>query len=97
MSTGGYPLEPDWTYDGTVANSSPEFLRLCDEVERLIRGDAHALIDGRADSTARLIMANLAHKHGLAPTDKAIPAENQPMAVSNGPTQDSPRYGTESQ
>lgn len=69
MSGGHQPYdhEQDWTAEGTVANSSEEFLRLCAEVERLIRGDAHMLISGRADATARLIMANLAHEHGLAP------------------------------
>lgn len=54
--------ESGWT------NASPEFERLCSEVERLIRQDAFSLIAGRADNTARLIMAQLAHVHGLAPT-----------------------------
>lgn len=60
-------MTADWTQKDGVANTSDEFLDLCDAVERLIRGDAHALLGGRADKTARLIMANLAHKHGLAP------------------------------
>jgi hypothetical protein len=59
---------PDWTLDSEGrSNSSPEFLRLCDEVERLIRSEAHSLIAGRADIAARLIMAHLAHVHGLKP------------------------------
>lgn len=57
----------DWTVDRRSGRHSPEFLRLCDEVERLIRGDAHNLIAGRADETAGLIVAQLAHKHGLVP------------------------------
>lgn len=61
---------PDWTKD------SPEFLRLCGEVERLIRGEAHSLISGNAGATARLIMAQLAHVHGLAPlASPAAPPE----------------------
>lgn len=53
---------PDWTSaaDGR-SNSSPLFLHLCDEVEELIR------------SEARLIMAQLAHIHGLAPWQPVLP------------------------
>lgn len=57
----------DWTIGNGRVNSSPAFIALCDEVERLIRGDAHKLIAGRANDTACLIMAQLAHKHGLRP------------------------------
>lgn len=59
----------DWTIDPKTgqSNSSDAFIALCNEVERLIRGDAHALISGNAGSTARLIVAQLAHVHGLAP------------------------------
>lgn len=58
----------DWTKsaDGH-ANSAPEFLRLVDEVARLIRGQAHALIQGDTESVSRLVLAQLAHKHGLSP------------------------------
>lgn len=59
----------DWTIDphSGKLNSSRAFVTLCDEVESLIRADAHALIAGNAGSTARLIVAQLAHVHGLAP------------------------------
>ncbi len=57
----------DWTRKKGQSNSSDEFLQLCEAVERLIRADAFHLIAGRADMTARLIMAQLAHVHGLAP------------------------------
>lgn len=62
----------DWTVDPKTgrSNSSPEFLRLCDAVERLIRGDAHKLISGRADATARLVVAQLAHEHGMVPNGR---------------------------
>jgi hypothetical protein len=58
---------PDWTAQDGRSNSSPEFNRLTEEVARLIRDSAHDLIAGRADRVAELIMAQLAHKHGLAP------------------------------
>lgn len=66
--------ETDWTCDSDGrTNSSEQFTRLVREVERLIRGDAHKLIAGRADMTAQLIMAQLAHKHGLVPTEGTTP------------------------
>lgn len=59
----------DWTTDSEGrSNSSEQFKTLVKEVERLIRGDAHMLISGRADLTAGLIMAQLAHRHGLSTT-----------------------------
>lgn len=58
----------DWTIDPEThrSNSSPEFLALIDEVARLIRW-MHVGDDSR--DTARLIMAQLAHVHHLAPRD----------------------------
>jgi len=67
-------LTRDWTCDEAgMSNSSAEFDRLCREVERLIRGDAHHLIGGRADLTACLIMAQLAHVHNVGPLPKESP------------------------
>lgn len=61
-------IKPDWTSDENGrSNSSETFCKLCDEIERLIRNDAHSIVSGNAGSTARLIMAQLAHVHGLAP------------------------------
>jgi hypothetical protein len=58
----------DWTHDATGrSNSSATFIELCRKVERLIRDDAHQLIGGRAGNTAGLVMAQLAHRHGLVP------------------------------
>ena len=59
----------DWTLDKSTlrSNSSELFNDLCKEVESVIRGDAFALIGGRADLTARLVVAQLAHKHKLIP------------------------------
>lgn len=60
--------ESNWTQDESgVNNSSEKFVELCAEIERLIRGDAHMLINGNAGATARLILAQLAHKHGFGP------------------------------
>lgn len=58
----------DWTVglDGR-ANSSAKFEYLVAEVTRLIRDDARMLITGHADATAGLIVAQLAHRHGLRP------------------------------
>lgn len=58
----------DWTMDGDGrSNASLEYLELVRAVERLIRSEAHTLIAGQADVTARLIVSQLAHVHGLAP------------------------------
>lgn len=57
--------EEDWTCKDGRANSSDEYLRLVAEVEQLIRRSAHSLIAGRAQDVAGLIMAQLAHVHGL--------------------------------
>ena len=60
----------DWTCDETGrANSSALFDQLVDEVGRLIRGGASDLLCGDVDAVARRIVAHLAHRHGLAPTD----------------------------
>lgn len=67
------PISPkrDWTWDRKGrSNASPEFKRICDEVERLIRNDAFALISGNAGATARLIVAQLAHVHGMKPAKR---------------------------
>lgn len=61
----------DWTRgaDGR-ANTSELYLKLVGEVERLIRGQAHALIGGAADTVARLIVSQLAHEHGMVPAER---------------------------
>lgn len=67
-------VKPDWTIDPKShhTNSSPEFDQLCKEVERLIRDSAHSLINGQVGSVAGLIMAQLAHVHGMAPQSSKI-------------------------
>ena len=60
----------DWTINPKTgrSNSSPLFEALIEEVARIIRSDARQLLAGNAHMTARLIMAQLAHVHKLAPT-----------------------------
>ncbi len=60
-------MDDDWTAKYGCSNCSDVFEELVAIVERLIRSDAHSLMQGRADSTARLIMAQLAHAHGMVP------------------------------
>lgn len=59
----------DWTLDKSTlrSNSSELFNVLCKEVESVIRSDAFAIVNGRADLTARLIVAQLSHNHRLIP------------------------------
>lgn len=66
------PMARDWTVNPATgrANDSARFKALAEQVARLIRGDAHTLLTGRADRTAGLIMAQLAHVHGLVPSRK---------------------------
>jgi len=63
------PIEVDWTVDPETgcSNTSPEFRQLVSEVARLIKAEARGLLSGQVESVAGLIMARLAHKHGLAP------------------------------
>ncbi len=67
-------LEPDWTVDPKTgrSNSSEPFNDICYAVDRLIRDSAHDLINGNVDCVARLIVAQLAHKHGMSPKGVSI-------------------------
>ena len=58
----------DWTAADGRTNSSDAFNRIVDHVERIIRNSAHDLMSGRADTTAAVIVAQLAHVHGMRPT-----------------------------
>jgi hypothetical protein len=64
----------DWTrsHDGYGAsNSSPEFLAAVAEVRRLIQENGGGCLDRNwVEGIARLIVAQLAHVHGFAPTTK---------------------------
>ena len=81
------PIEVDWTVDPETyrSNSSPEFRQLVSEVARLIKNEAHSLLNGQVESAARLIMAQLAHKHGLAPRKVAVQSvESNPEGLLRG-------------
>jgi hypothetical protein len=64
--------ELDWTTgaDGRT-NSSPVFKDAAQHVERIIRENTYALIDGRVHDVAGQIVAQLAHVKGLAPQSEA--------------------------
>lgn len=67
-SLGIYGPNNNWTEgDDYRSNTSAVFKALADEVERLIRSSARDLISGDAGGVARLIMAHLAHRHGMVP------------------------------
>ena len=81
------PIEVDWTVDPEThrSNSSPEFRQLVSEVARLIKAEAHSLLNGHVESAAGLIMAQLAHKYGLAPRKVAVQfAESNSESVLRG-------------
>lgn len=67
-------MKVDWTVDPVTgrSNSSPEFMELTKEVGNLIRSEAHSIVRGRTDLVGRLIMAQLAHVHGLAPANVRV-------------------------
>ena len=61
------PLSDDWTAVDGRSNSSALYVNLSSEIARLLRDSAHSLIAGRTDEVGGLILAQLAHKHGLRP------------------------------
>lgn len=64
----------DWTTDPKTgaSNSSEEFTELVDTVARILRNGSTHLDPAWAASTARLVMAQLAHVHGLSPGTTAL-------------------------
>ena len=58
----------DWTVaPGGRSNASKAYLCLVDDIDRLLRECGFYLVNGQVRQVARLIVARLAHKHGLAP------------------------------
>lgn len=58
-------MKPDWTQDASGhVNSSPEFLAIVLAMEALIR---NLRVGDDVPTAARMIVAQLAHVHGLAP------------------------------
>lgn len=59
-------INKNWTQDENgTENSSKLFKTLVDEIDRLIRSSAYSLINGQTKDVARLILAQLAHQHGM--------------------------------
>lgn len=73
----------DWTIKNDVYNSSALFVSLSEDVAQIIRNSAHALLNGDADDVGRLIMAQLAHKHGLAHDGEVMPPVDAPSVLSH--------------
>jgi len=64
-------FEIDWTCDEKgVSNSSEKFIELSNAVAYLLNGECWNLMNGSAGrkATARLIMAQLAHKYNMEPS-----------------------------
>jgi len=59
----------DWTVDPQTnrSNSSPEFYALQVAIAEIILNGAHDLLAGHTETVAGIILARLAHKHGLRP------------------------------
>lgn len=64
--------KPNWTCSKRGSNSSKAFLRIVAEVERMLRD--HRIGDD-PNGTARLIVAQLAHTHGLQPAAPTVEAK----------------------
>ncbi len=80
-------IEVDWTVDPTTrrSNSSPEFRHLVAKVAEIIRNAAYSLINGQIEAVSRVIVAQLAHKEGLAPQKVAVQSvESNPEGVLCG-------------
>jgi hypothetical protein len=76
----------EWTVDPETnrSNASPGYLRLVDEVARLIGSSAHSLVgagEAGLGRVAALIMAQLAHVHGLAPAGSTSELEGERARV----------------
>jgi len=62
------PVWFDWTAKDGPSNGSDLFNDVACDVESIIRESASALINGRANDVARVIVAHFAHQHKFVPT-----------------------------
>ena len=62
-------VKKDWTVKNGMANNSEVYLSLVNEVDRIIRESGDELICGLHKHVARMIVSQLAHKHGLTIPD----------------------------
>lgn len=65
----------DWTEKDGRANASDKFNELSDFITRTILESGNTIVAGRVEVVSRLIVAQLAHVHGLAPMDPALELE----------------------
>jgi len=65
-------VKKDWTVKNGMANNSEVYLSLVNEVDRIIRESGDELICGLHKHVARMIVSQLAHKHGLTVPETAI-------------------------
>lgn len=62
----------DWTVGPkNKSNTSQTFNALVADIERIIRNDAATIVAGRANLTARIIAAQIAHSHHFLPSKTA--------------------------
>jgi hypothetical protein len=73
--------EDDWTRgpDGR-SNTSEKFCEIESAIEKLIRQSAFDLIAGHAGTVAGLIVAQLAHVHGVGPRAELLAALREQTA-----------------
>lgn len=62
----------DWTAADGISSTSDMFNELVQAVAELLEDQAHALIQGKTERVAGLIVAQLAHRHGLSPNTPGV-------------------------
>ena len=67
FQTGRLKVPTDWTAKDGVCNSSDKFHELAEDVDTLIKTSATWLIEGNSRRVAVMIVAYLAHMHGMQP------------------------------
>ena len=65
-------IKEDWTVKDGLVNSSDYYIGCVNEVTRIIRESGNELICGLHKHVARMIVSQLAHKHGLTVPETAI-------------------------
>jgi hypothetical protein len=84
--SAGEPQGRDWTTsEEGIANSSALFQSLEKRVAEIIVNSAHSLLSGHAETVAGLILAKLAHEHGLSPRGPFATAPKAPSAIHRRP------------
>jgi len=68
---------PDWTADPRTGtpNQSAVFFAAASDVESILLANGYRLLNGQVYTVARLIVAQLAHVHHLAPLGEGQPLD----------------------